>query len=53
MDQLQELGGPHHDTEVAHGQADDLLLKIIGKLTNPATHKAIVEAYEAVDKWYA
>lgn len=38
------------DTESAHGQADEVLLEI---LRHEGGYDAIIEAYEAIDKWYA
>lgn len=37
------------DTEVAHIKADDILCRILLDLG----YDEIVEAYDAVDKWYA
>lgn len=37
------------DTEVAHGDADDLLCDLLIKLG----YKAVVEEYEKIPKWYA
>jgi hypothetical protein len=39
----------HGDTEAAHGVADDILCDLLKSLGYVKT----VEAWEAVDKWYA
>ena len=38
------------DTEIAHGEADDILLEI---LRHEGGYDEIIEAYENVPKWYA
>lgn len=38
------------DTESAHGQADEVLLEI---LRHEGGYDQIIEAYEAINKWYA
>jgi len=37
------------DTEVAHGNADDLLCNLLVELG----YKKVIDVYNEVDKWYA
>ncbi len=44
--ELKRLSMPPVDPELAHGEADDLLVELIDD-------EEIAAAYEAVEKWYA
>lgn len=53
------ISADNYDTESAHSEADDILIRLIGLLANSlsdedkASVKAIIAHYEAMDKWYA
>ena len=47
--ELQKLGGLGKDVEVNHSRADDILCELLKYMGLPD----IVEAFEAVEKWYA
>jgi hypothetical protein len=54
--QLMEALTTHDDPEVAHAEADALLLEAIDKLMtkeNSVILNRITEAYSSVGKWYA
>ena len=49
LNQLLKLS-QSDDTEMAHHSADQILLEI---LREEGDYDGIIEAYEAIDKWYA
>ena len=48
IDELKKLQEPG-DTEAAHGDADDVLCRLLSSLG----YQDVVDEWEKVDKWYA